>query len=355
MTESVTRVTVTHWGAFTPFGETAKRSALGFRANLHVLRESAWLDSAGEPVTMAQIPTLNPYLSDLDRLYVLVEGALRDLLTSAADVLGHLRLKVGLVVGEEFGSDPTFGGRAADVDVLRFGVRNLFRNLTGLDCATEVEPLGAPGLAALLARVGREFEAGSCDGYVVVAVHSDASPARLAQLDAQKRIHGALDTEGVLLGEGCGALLVVDPRVRGIARGVAPVEVVVSSLRRENARIDNDESAFVAAGMTVVVRELLDQARGRIGWISSDASFEMFRLYELQTVLVRHQSRFGLPQVLEVPNQRGGYFGAALGAIQIAHAGEAFLRGFSPAPECLALLGADAGIRAGLLVRSIAS
>jgi len=214
-----------------------------------------------------------------------------------------------------------------------------------------VHETGSCGLSEALRLVASERKHGDTLT-IVCAVHSNCGLSSTAALGQAGRIWGEECLDALLLGEGAVALLVSpkEPRHLGVPVGV---RVDLTELLNEPARPDNDESAFLAAGLTVAARAATDASHGRgqkIGWISSDVSYEAFRVHELSTVLTRLSDRFGEPQVLDAPNQRLGYLGAAVGAFQIAYAGEAFTREFAPAPECLCLLGTDAGVRAALLL-----
>lgn len=340
------RVFVAAWGAVTAVGTNAKESALGFRASVNALGESAIFNQEGEAITMGLLPTLPPWLEGIPRLAALADLALVDLLQAAQPLLVGRDVRLALVLDPS----PAVGFDAArpiaDVVGARLMQGGHFVR------APSLYESGNSGLCEALRNVakGREHEADSLT--IVIAAHSDHGLAQAAALGRAGRIWGDGSLDALLLGEGAVALLVSarEPRHLGVPVGV---RVDLSELSNEPARPDNDESAFLAAGLTVAARAATEGPRAhgqKIGWISSDVSFETFRVHELTTVLSRLSDRFAEPQVLDAPNQRLGYLGAALGAFQIAYAGEAFTREFAPAPECLCLLGTDAGVRAALLL-----
>ena len=340
---AIARVFALAWGAVSPVGATAKESALAFRASVNALRESAIPDSAGAAITMGLLPTLAPTLEGVPRLVALADLALLDLLHTAHSLLAGRDVRLALVL------DPA---PAPDWDAARPIADALGARLMALGIFTRAPSVYASGSIGLVEALRSAAGSGPDALTIVVAVHSDHCLKTTSLLASAGRIWGEDSLDAILLGEGAGALLVSarEPRHLGVPIGV---RVDLSELTREPATPDNDESAFVAAGLTVATRAITEapRARGeRVGWISSDVSFEAFRVHELTTILTRLQDRLGPPQVLETPNQRLGHLGAAVGAFQIAAAGEAFAREFAPAAECLCLLGTDAGVRAALLL-----
>lgn len=338
-----TRVFAAAWGAVSAVGTTAKESALAFRASVNALRESSIPDRAGAAITMGLLPTLSPALEGVPRLVALADLALVDLLQNAHPLLAGRDVRVALVL------DPA---PAPDWDAARPIGDALGARLMALGIFTRAPSVYASGSTGLVEAL-RSAAAGGPDALtLVVAVHTDHCLKTTALLAKAGRIWGEDALDAILLGEGAAALLISarEPRHLGVPIGV---RIDLSELTREPATPDNDESAFLAPGLTVATRAVTEapRARGeRVGWISSDVSFEAFRVHELTTIMTRLQDRLGPPQLLEMPNQRLGHLGAAVGAFQIASAGEAFAREFAPAPECLCLLGSDAGVRAALLL-----
>ena len=339
-------VFVAAWGAVTPVGLSATESAFGFRASVNGLRESAISSAQGTGITMGLVPTLSPYLTGIPRLLALADLALADLLKTAQGLLAGRNLRVAIVL--DAAPQPTWDAPREVGDHVRARLGNLF----GVVPQASVTTSGSAGFIEALQGAVRSGHEGHETLTIILAVHSDHCLLRTDQLAEAGRIWGEDCLDAVLLGEAAVALLVSarEPRHLGAPIGV---RVELSELTREAATPENDESAFVAAGMTVAARAVTETRAARaqkIGWTSSDVSYETFRVSELSTVLTRLQQRLGPPQVLDAPNQRLGNLGAALGPFQIAYAGEAFLREFAPAPECLCLLGTDHGVRAALLL-----
>ena len=119
----------------------------------------------------------------------------------------------------------------------------------------------------------------------------------------------------------------------------------------ERARPDNDEPAFEALGLTAAVRaatEPLVKSGQTAGWMITDLTSEMRRLYEWESVWVRAQKVLGNPYIIESPAQRIGYLGAAAMPLMVAMAATAWEHGYAPSPRALCTAGNDGGERAAL-------
>lgn len=342
---------VVFWSALNSLGENARAAATAFRAGATGLRECPLVDSAEEAITLCSVPTLDPFLEGAARLDALAQATLADLLDRSATTLSTTRVKLFLLL-DEGAAAPTSTGRSI-AEELTLRARDFVQNRLGSRVGIEIDATGAAGIGSILERVEKELAAVEYECALVLGVHSDYSIARVAELDAAERIHSAENLDALLLGEGAAALVLVTP-VRARSLGLTPTLTVGrSATTQDRARIDNDESAFEAAGLTVAVRRVVEpiSARGeRIGWMSSDANFEMFRNYELQATIVRTQSRLGPPQLLDTPCHRLGTLGAATGPWQVAYAAELFLRGDPPAPRCLCLQGSEDGTRSAFVI-----
>jgi 3-oxoacyl-[acyl-carrier-protein] synthase-1 len=229
-------------------------------------------------------------------------------------------------------------------------VASLMGNAGGI----EVDATDAAGLGQLLRRASPALGTKYSDA-LIVAVHTDCDPTRLNDLHRGHRIHAADNLDGLLLGEAAAALVLTSPaQLRATGRS-SYLDLDTPEVLMDPARWDNDESSFKAGALTLAAKKCTDrhfQAGGRVGWVSTDVSFEMFRVHELQSVMARLQRRLGMPQVLDSPCQRIGNLGAATGVWQLAYAAEAIRRGFAPSREMLCLLGSDDGTRTALLTHA---
>ncbi len=344
-------IVVSQWACLTPLGESAQDSCFAYRAGSSGLRECPIVDKNGDAVTLASIPVIDPTVEGLKRVHTLAYSVMNTLLDKCGTTLHRQRMKLYLLLDEYL--DQRDEMNANIVDGVALQLQEELRNRTGTTTKIEVVSTGAGGLGALLGTISQELEAGQYEFAVIISAHSDYGVTRIRELSENDRIYSSDNLDALLLGEaGAGVLLCTDRTARTFDL-VSPVAITSVHNTHEKARWNNDESAFEAAGLTVASRHVLasPELKGRpIGWLSTDMSFEMFRVHELQTVMARVQSRLASPQVLEAPCQRIGHMGSVVGLWQIIYAAEAFMRGYAPAPDCLCLLGSDTGHRTAFIL-----
>lgn len=343
---------VSHWAAVTPLGETITESAFAYRAGLTALRECPILDAAGEKITFASVPTLGEFSVGIERAYALALGAVLQVAAQARTLLEAGGVRVCVLLGEESGVPDAVG--IAPAERFRTELRSRLAAQFGASWPLEVDAGGAAALGPLLGKVSAEVAEGRARAVLLVAAHTDYEPARLLQLSSRGRLFSSDHLDGLVPGEAGVALVVTSARSAREFGAPAPLAVVDAFAARDKATIDNDESAFEAGALTVCARRVTGGpiASRSVGWLSTDASFELFRVHELHAVLTRLQRRLTVPQQLDAPNQRIGFLGAAVGVWQIAYVAEAHFRGFAPAPSCLVLLGSEDGQRAALLLEA---
>ena len=121
----------------------------------------------------------------------------------------------------------------------------------------------------------------------------------------------------------------------------------------EPARLDNELSVAQAKAATDAMREAtrqLEQQALRAGWVLSDVGFEVWRMREYQSLIVRAANVLGPPYRIDLPAQRIGELGGAAGPLLLVLAAEGFRAGYAAAPIALCLLGSDSGERGAIVV-----
>lgn len=351
MTDSAD-IVVTRVSAITALGVNSYESAMALRAGAVGMREGALLDEAQEPITFCSVPTLGPWLEGPERLDALADICLHDLLEQAP-FLVHQRAKVVLLLDEDQGEPSSQG--IVPAEALGMRVRQWVRETTQSTTPLEVDVTGGGGFGDAINRLAQELRDGYFEFGLLLAAHTDYGIERIAQLSRHHRLHKAEQLDGLIPGEAAVGLLVCTAQTARTNNLIPTCAVGPAAVTMEKARWDNDHPSFEAAGLTVAARTATapQTSAGRpIGWVQSDISAEMFRVYELQTVMTRIQKRLGPPQVLETPCQKMGHLGAASAAWQVAYAAEAFRRGFAPAAEVLCMAGSEGGARSAFVVSS---
>jgi 3-oxoacyl-[acyl-carrier-protein] synthase-1 len=325
-------------GAVTALGLDARRTGFLLRAGFPAMAESPLSNGAGEAVTMAFLPTIDPALVGPERLAALALPAFAE----AVAPLGDLPAEVLLAVDEGL----PHGALAApllETALLRAMPR---ARLT-------VEPRGEAALGSFLPKALAALRARSADLVVVGGVHSDYDPEALTRLEASGRLFSRDNLDARIPGEAAAFAVLMrdgDASRQGLP---ALARVLGVGTGRERARPDNEDPAFAATGMTAAVRAAtapLAAGGAKLRWLLTDLTGEMRRLYEWQAVFTRTQDLLEQPCHVDSPAQRIGYLGAAALPLSVAMAATAWEHGYAPAPVALATAGSDGGERAAIVL-----
>jgi 3-oxoacyl-[acyl-carrier-protein] synthase-1 len=182
--------------------------------------------------------------------------------------------------------------------------------------------------------------------------HSDYDPQIIQRLSSLGRLFGAGNVNGVIPGESAAFLLLTTPafaRQHDLAP-MARLHAIGTGF--EKAGPDNDHPASEALGITQAVRAAASAMEAedlKAGWILTDMTAEVHRVYEWQTAFVRAQRFLCHPQWIEAPAQKLGRLGAAALPLQIALASTAWRHGFGPHAWALSMVGSDSGERVATL------
>jgi 3-oxoacyl-[acyl-carrier-protein] synthase-1 len=326
-------------GARSSVGLNAVQNGFLMHAQHPGVRTSPLADARGKPVTFCQLDTLAPELIGAQRSWELARPAWDECLEHAAPLLREARVEVHLSLSEFM--------RPEAEALVSLARAHAYRQLgEGLRLSFACQ--GPAGPALFLAEALPRLERGEVDAVVLWGIHSDYHPERIRALEGQRRLYTDENLNAVLPGEAAACVLMTTPlNARRLGRPVrARITGVASG--QEEARFDNDVSAYEAAGLTVAVHRCLDQAGAKPGWWIADAAFEEFRVAELQAVMVRMSDRLAEPHWLELPSQRIGYAGGATLPFAIALNAEGWRRGWAPHERALLTAGSDDGLRAAL-------
>jgi 3-oxoacyl-[acyl-carrier-protein] synthase-1 len=329
-------VAVVKVGARTPIGLDARQTGFLLRAGFPAMGEAAIADAAGEPISMAWVPTIDPRLVGPERLGALARPPFEEAVEPVRDAIAE----VTIVLDEGY-PEPRIAGA-----ILEAMARRAMPSAT-----VTVEPRGEAALGALIPAAVRALTARKVEAVVLGGVHSDYDPAAIAALEESGRLFSRDNLDARIPGEAA-AFVVLMREADAARRGLAPLARVLGvGTGVERARPDNDAPAFEALGLSAAVRlatEPLAKAGQTAGWMLTDLTSEMRRLYEWESVWVRAQRVLGNPYIIESPAQRIGYLGAAAMPLLVAMAATAWEHGYAPSPRALATAGNDGGERAAL-------
>jgi 3-oxoacyl-[acyl-carrier-protein] synthase-1 len=221
------------------------------------------------------------------------------------------------------------------------------------DVSVDVVPRGPAGAGHALAELDGALATGAIDVALLGGAHTDYEPRRIAELAGAGRLFRSDRLDALIPGEAAAFVALVRPDVARRLRLVERTRIVAVASGHEQARPDNDASAFAALGLTAALRSVLTSLGdedARVGWMLTDLTFETFRHFELQAATLRTQKFFCDPQRVDSPAQRMGHLGAAAMPLHLVLASEAFRRGFAPHARALSIAGSDGGERAVMLL-----
>jgi 3-oxoacyl-[acyl-carrier-protein] synthase-1 len=338
-------------GARTPLGLSAIETGFSYRAASVAMREAPLTEEdGGEGITMCFLPTIDPLLVGHERAVKLAIPALDEALRAVGPALQQLRTRLVLCVDEPFGvmgADGQTPGVVLGSWVYQRATQ--FAPQTTLE--TSVRGPAGPGFA--LQGVFDGLARGSIEAAIVGGVHTDYDPARVRALVQAGRLFKPDNLDSIIPGECAAFVVLMRPDIARMYKLAPLAQLFAVATAYDKLRPDNDEPAFEAIGLTVAVRKAgaqLAEAKLRAGWLLTDLSFETYRLFEHQSMLVRTQPLWCEPQQWDPPALRMGALGAAAMPLHVTLAAEGWRRGWAPHSIAFSCAGSDGGERAALLM-----
>lgn len=329
-------VAVVHVGARTPIGLDARQTGFLLRAGLPAMGGAPLADAAGEAISMAFLPTIDPRLVGPERLAALARPAFEEAAAPVCDA----NVEVHVTLDEGY----------PDALIARTILEAMVKRAVPAAKVT-IEPHGEAALGALIPGAIRSLEARKIDAAILGGVHSDYDPEAIAALEASGRLFSRENLDARIPGEAA-AFVVLMREQDAARRGLAPLARLIGvGTGTERARPDNDDPAYEALGLTAAVHKAtqpLAKAGQTAGWMLTDLTSEMRRMHEWESVWVRAQKVLGRPYIIESPAQRIGYLGAAALPLMVVITATAWKHGYAPSEAALATAGADGGERAAL-------
>lgn len=341
-------------GAFTPFGLNALQTAFLLRTGMPAMTWSPLADQQGEPVTFGLQGTLDPEKTGGARALDLALPAFDEAVAPLLPFADRLRIGVVLSLDEELAPKSSWSGPNPGGELLAAFERHVLSRFPHSKVTVVARGAGGPGqvLPDALAALSR-FE---IDALIFGGAHTDYDPARIRWLEDQGRLFTVSNLDAIVPGECAAFVALMAPDVA--RRANLPVLGRVGSIASgfEEATPDNDLSAYEAKGLTAAVRAATRAFVGEkrtAGWMLTDSTFEMRRLYEWQSVITRTREVWGEPFVVEAPAQRMGLLAAAALPLLMVTAAEGFSRNFAPSPLAVLMTGSDGGERTALVMEAV--
>jgi 3-oxoacyl-[acyl-carrier-protein] synthase-1 len=336
-------------GARTPVGLLAAPAAAAIRAGIVRFGEHPYMiDRAGDPVTGAFDPLLEPNVVGAQRMVALAETALREVCESVANASSRLRLPLYVGLPE-----PRPGFTSEDVGAVQSG-------LAGVDglpiqlSEVHVIPEGhAAGLSALAAAT-QLIQSGAMDACLVGGVDSYFQPDTLEWLDGNRQLVGAISRSGFVPGEGAGfCLIMADTAWRRL--GLSPLATVASVALGKETKLIKTSDICLGEGLTATIRDALKHvlARGEsINTIICDMNSERYRGEEWGFVCLRLPLCFDDPTGYLSPADCWGDMGAASGPLFAVLACHAAARGSAKGPRTMLWASSEGGLRGAAVLET---
>lgn len=363
-------------GAFTPVGGDARSTAAAVRAGLCGFREHAYMvDTAGEPMRIAQVAAIDAGLRGAQRLVALLKPAMKEAL---ADLPARSRTGVGreVRIGVAVALPPPRPGGPDDTTgCATEAVRTLCRDGLGERLGPfQVFPSGHAGGFEALDQARAWLRAGQADAVVVAGVDSYLAPETLEWLEAEEQLHGAgrlNNAWGFIPGEAAGALLLARAGDAATGEGTSPAsmstpsptstgrpsavwgEVLAVGLGRES-KLNKSGEVCIGEGLTQALRRALDEVPEElvIDNVVCDMNGEAYRADEYGFSGLRVRDRLRDPTDFLAPADCWGDVGAAGLPLHLLLAASACRKGHAKGPLTLLWGSSDGGGRGAAVIRA---
>lgn len=334
-------------GAFTPVGGDARSTAAAVRAGLCGFREHPYMiDTAGEPMRIAQVESIDHGITGAARLAALLAPALDQVMTAAK---GATRIGVAVALPPARPGDGSVAeGSTPAADVIRALCRE---RLAGRLGPFQTFASGHAGGYQALDQARAWLREGAADAVVVAGVDSYLAPETLEWLESEDQLHGAgplNNAWGFIPGEAAGALLIG----RAAADG-GWADLLAVGLGRES-KLNKSGEVCIGDGLTQALRRALDEVAGEglIDNVICDMNGEAYRADEYGFTGLRVRDRVRDPTDFVAPADCWGDVGAAGLPLHLLLAASACRKGHAKGPLSLLWGSSDGGERGAAVIRA---
>lgn len=342
-------VVIVAMGARTPLGEDAWSSAAAVRAGIAGFCQHPYMiDTAGEPMRVAQVKSIDIGVSGVGRFGALLLPAIDQALEPLVAVLSGQRLNVALALG----LPPERPGQPGDLS--RQLLKKLQTRYSAVFSSVALFPHGhAAGLMALRAATGKLAQ-GALDACVVAGVDSYLEPETLEWLEACDQLHGAgplNNAWGFIPGEAGAAILLMRASSARQDQLAPLARVLGTGLAHEPKRIKT-ETVCIGEGLTAAFREALAALpRGTlISDVYCDMNGEPYRADEYGFTALRTKEAFASPSDFVAPADCWGDVAAAGAVLHLQLACAAARKHYVRGPYAFAWASAEMGERAAAVL-----
>lgn len=333
-----TAIRIASRGMCCSVGHNALSATAAIRARMNHFRDSQFVDESGVPLKAAAIFELDDWGEA--RLEAMLQSVLVECLDNLREPVTDTIPVLLLVAEQERGE--RYGSWASDV---------LWRMApaSGHHPGTGVMPLGKAGFAAALARADALLSGANAPSHVVLmGVDSLLDVSAIEELLAAERLLTSANSDGLIPGEGAGAIVLSKQAAPGPALWIEGY-----GESTERASVANDEPNL-GRQLASAMRRACEAARmnpDQLSFCASGANGEAWYFSEVALALTRILER----KVERFPHrliaQWIGDTGAACGPLTLAWLLEDMARADGPGQAGLISLSNDNGLRSAAVVR----
>jgi 3-oxoacyl-[acyl-carrier-protein] synthase I len=329
-------------GMVSSLGLSADATCAAVRAHVARFEELPFLDSEGEPVVGAAAPEAARGRQGVERLGLMLCGALSDCVTGGTIAQSEVLQTVPCLVVAGLG-EPQEQAEALGRNLLRRISASFGQPLHADSCAISA----ADGVFGAMQRVRDVLTRNaSC---ILIAADSLINRGRLASLELAGKLKTSGNSDGVIPGEAAAALWLSMP-------GPGPAPVLAWILGTGVNR--NEEPTQVGRPVTgLALSQAMSQALGESGESLYRMDFrvggmtgERLGFVEASTALARIQKVHKDDFELWVPAEQLGDVGAALPACMLVTAAKAFADGDAPGSRAILFHSSDHGTRGAFVL-----
>lgn len=347
-------IVIVAMGARTPLGEDAWSSAAAVRAGIAGFCQHPYMiDTAGEPMRVAQVKSIDIGVSGADRFEALLLPAIDQTLEPLAGVLAGQRLYMALALG----LPPERPGQPGELT--RQLIKKLQARYSAVFSSVALFPHGhAAGLMALRAATAKLAQ-GALDACVVAGVDSYLEPETLEWLEDCDQLHGAgplNNAWGFIPGE-AGAALLLMRESSARQHQLAPLaRVLGTGVAHEPKRIKT-ETVCIGEGLTAAFREALAAlpSGALISDVYCDMNGEPYRADEYGFTALRTKDAFASPSDFVAPADCWGDVAAAGAVLHLQLACAAAHKQYGNGLRAFAWASAEGGERAAAVIETQAA
>jgi 3-oxoacyl-[acyl-carrier-protein] synthase-1 len=342
------RVVVVGLGACTPVGRDAWSSAAAVRAGVSGFSQHPyWVDSAGEPISVAAAPWLDITLSGLDRLEALVMPAIDEAVQMAGRVLAApARTALALALPSARPGMPE--------GLERRLLQRINQRHGGVFSEAAAFPCGhASGLVALDAALNK-LRRGALDACVVAAVDSYMEPNTLEWLESCDQLHGAgwLNNAWGFVPWEAGAVVVLTAQQHAQRMDLPAMATVLGCGVAVERHLIKTESVCIGEGLTLAFRDALAPLPqgARVTDVYCDMNGEPYRADEYAFASLRTRDSFESMSDFVAAATSWGDVAAAGAVLNLVLASIAAQKGYAQGAYAFVWASAEGGERAASLL-----